>query len=261
MTPWEIIQALVFGFSKSAEELTDSYPEFLQTPGGLYLSVLISICSLLLATPLGVALGFCRGKNTLLKNQPLKLIPLRLLAHFIITVVRGIPMMIWILLVVYHLPYLLLGLRLPAMVLAIIAFTIYASVYIAESFRSGLRAISPQYCEAARTLGLSGWQILRHIQLPIILRVMLPSLLGIGITIFKDTSILVVVAAGEMSYISRQLQMSEPKSYLFIQGCVLILYALIAILGTALVKCLEKRISINSTNNNKMNSNFFFRMT
>jgi ABC-type amino acid transport system permease subunit len=130
-------------------------------------------------------------------------------------------------------------LRLPAVVLAVAAFSIYNGVYLSGIIRSGLSAVQPGWLDAARTLGLSPWQILWRIRLPIALRTMLPALLGQAITVFKDTSVLAVVAVGELTYTARQIQVSQPVSYGLLLLLVLLIYWSVATAGSALVARLD----------------------
>jgi putative glutamine transport system permease protein len=101
--------------------------------------------------------------------------------------------------------------------------------------------VQPGWLDAARTLGLSPWQILWRIRLPIALRTMLPALLGQAITVFKDTSVLAVVAVGELTYTARQVQVSQPVSYGLLLLLVLLIYWSVATAGSVLVARLDAR--------------------
>jgi ABC-type amino acid transport system permease subunit len=148
---------------------------------------------------------------------------------------------------VFYLPYRLGALRVPPVVLAVAAFSLYAGVYLSEAIRSGFGAVDSGWVDAARVLGLSGRQILWRIKLPIALRVMVPAMLGQAITVFKDTSVLTVVAVGELTFSARQIQVSEPANYAVVLLLVLLIYWSVATAGSVLVYCLEavwrKRVS------------------
>ena len=137
--------------------------------------------------------------------------------------VRGLPVILLVL-IVFSLPYPLSGLRLPGVVLATVAFGLYAAAYLSESLRAGLRAVDPQLRESGRVLGLSGMQVFAHIELPIIYRTMRPDLINVAVTVFKDTSTLAVVAVPELTYTGRQMLMSEPHNYGIVLLVVLFLY-------------------------------------
>jgi general L-amino acid transport system permease protein len=76
---------------------------------------------------------------------------------------------------------------------AYLAFTLLGSAFIAEVIRGGLQAVPPGQAEAANALGLGYWRTMRMIVLPQVLRISVPSLVGIAISFFKDTSLVAVI--------------------------------------------------------------------
>ena len=128
--------------------------------------------------------------------------------------------------------------------IAVSAFSLYSSVYLSDIFRSGFRAVDPGWIDAARVLGLSKRQILLRIKLPTALRAMLPALLGLAITVFKDTSVLVVVAVGELTYSARQIQVAHPAYYAVVLGVVIFMYWSVATAGSIVCSRLEKTLSL-----------------
>lgn len=158
--------------------------------------------------------------------------------------VRGVPIMILVLLT-FYLPSRLFGLRMPAVFLAVGAFSLYAGVYLSEIFRSGFRVVDQRCIDAARTLGLGPWAILLQIRLPIAARAMTPALVGLAITVFKDTSVLVVVAVAELTCTGRLIQASAPGNYALVLSLILLLYWSIATAGATLVARLERRWKAN----------------
>lgn len=238
MNLWEIIRILLVGYPKGPEMIDASYPAFIQQIGGLSLTLIITLMSLLIGTPLGIVFGLCRqvpdgGKANLLYS----------LANIIVEVIRGIPIIITVLLI-YYLPYRVFAVRVPPIILAVIAFALYSSVYLSDIFRSGFRAVDAGWIDAARVLGLNRRQILLKIKLPTAVRAMTPALVGLAITIFKDTSVLVVVAVGELTYSARQIQVAHPAGYGVVLGLVIIMYWSIATAGSFLCSRLEKSLSV-----------------
>jgi polar amino acid transport system permease protein len=126
--------------------------------------------------------------------------------------------------VLFYLPYPLLGLRLPGFVLAIAAFGLYAGVYLSESMRAGLRSVDPQLRAAGQVLGLTKPQILIMIELPLVYRTMLPDVINVAVTVFKDTSTLAIVAVAELTYTGRQMLMSESLNYGLVLVVILFSY-------------------------------------
>jgi polar amino acid transport system permease protein len=236
----DLLITLWRGFPAAAEFINPGYPGFLQSTGGLQLSLLITVCSIALAIVPGFILSLpgLVSKNS--TSMPVKLITglFSFVARGFTEVVRGIPIMT-IALLFFYLPYPLFKLRVPPVVLAVSAFAVYASVYLGEIFRSGFRAVDKKTIEAAKVLGLSSLAILTRIRLPVAARVMIPALVNLLVTIFKDTSVLTAVAVGELTYTGRQLFVATPGNYSLILLLIVLIYWTVSFLGSKTVKLLE----------------------
>lgn len=251
----EIMQLLLAGFPVSPEFVDPNYPVFLQTVGGLQLTIVVTMISLFFGFLIGIVLALGRAGWPADRGQPPKVlvtvcnIAVRWPAIAITEGFRALPVMLLVLLV-YYLPYPLFGVRVPASVLAVVAFSIYSGVYLAEVFRSGFRAIEQGTRDAAFVFGLSRWAILFHIKLPIAVRTMAPSIVGVAITTFKDTSVLSVVATAELTYTARQLFIAKPIDLFLILSLVLVIYwggaSLIAWVVNCLVSALGSSQSVIS---------------
>ena len=241
MNTWEIFRTLVFGYPVQSEMVNHDWPVFVQQIGGLCLSLTITIASLICGAFIGVLLAGIRSYRP---ERSITAGACRGLAVIIVEGVRGIPIMILVLLI-FYLPSRLFGLRTPAVFLAVGAFSLYAGVYLSEIFRSGFRVVDQRCIDAARTLGLGPGAILMQIRLPIAARAMTPALVGLAITIFKDTSVLVVVAVGELTFTGRLIQAASPGDYALVLSLALLLYWSVATAGAALVARLERRWKSN----------------
>lgn len=133
------------------------------------------------------------------------------LAGFFVTIIRGTPTTIQLLILFNVFLVNLDNLRL----VAIIAFGLNSAAYMSELFRGGLQAVDKGEKEAARSLGLSYWQTLRKVSLPQAFRFSLPALGNEVITLFKETSIsgfigLVDLTRGASIIISKTFQAAIP---------------------------------------------------
>ncbi|HYO49292.1 MAG TPA: ABC transporter permease subunit, partial [Chloroflexia bacterium] len=117
----------------------------------------------------------------------------------------------------------------------------YASVYLSEITRAGLRAMDPRLRDVGQVLGLTRRQILLRIELPLIFRAMMPDIVNIAVTVFKDTSALAVVAVPELTYTARQMLMAEPLNYGLVLLIVLIYYWVPATVLSAFAHHREQR--------------------
>jgi His/Glu/Gln/Arg/opine family amino acid ABC transporter permease subunit len=231
MMLWDLLQPLLFGFPPPPEMIGSYYPDFFYRIGGLSLTVMITLPSLVIGALIGCMLAFLRRKP----SHNLPFIPCFILRgiSFAVTgfveIVRGLPIMILTLLM-FYLPFPLTGLRVPGAVLAIAAFSLYSGAYFSELIRSGFRTITSELREAGQVLGLSPVRIFLKIELPLVVRKMMPDIVNLAVTVFRDTSVLTVVGIAELTYTGRQMMMSQPENYGLILLMTMFLYWLPATL-------------------------------
>lgn len=112
-----------------------------------------------------------------------------------IELIRGAPLIVWLYIANLMVPLLFaVGPEtVSGLAKAYIAVTLFSSAYMAENVRGGLQAVPMGQGEAARALGLSGWQTTRLIVLPQAIRAVIPAIVGQSIGLFKDTALVFVV--------------------------------------------------------------------
>jgi general L-amino acid transport system permease protein len=172
-------------------ELTDAIPLGLpfiasQNFGGFMLAIIIGTSGIVLSLPLGIALALGRQSS-----MPL----IKWVCVSFIEVIRGVPLIVWLFtastLLNYFLPP---GTEFDLLLRVIIMVTLFASAYLAEVVRGGLAALPKGQYEAADSLGLDYWKSMRLIVLPQALKIVIPPSLGILLSTFKDTSLVVIIA-------------------------------------------------------------------
>jgi len=233
MSMGEILVALFAGFPVSGEFLDPAWPEFLQRAGGLTLTLAVTIGAIAFGLPLGLVLALGRtggggGRRTVV----------RAVSIVLIEGIRGLPVLLLVLLTVY-LPWPLFGWRVPGSILATVALSVYTAAYSAEIFRSGFLAVPAELLDAAKVLGLSRTAVLVRVRLPIAIRTMLPSFLSMAITVFKDTSVLVVVGVAELTWTARQVTVAHPDRYFVVLLLLLVFYGGAASIASNLVRRME----------------------
>ncbi len=160
-----------------------------QLTTGFLTTLAIFLLTLLGSLPLGLAV--CFGRKSRLKS-------VRGAVSIYISVMRGTPLMLQ-LMVVYYAPNLMFGLRpLPRFSATIVAFIINYAAYFAEIYRGGIESIPAGQYEAAEVLGYTKAQTFFHIILPQMVKRVLPSVTNEVITLVKDTSLASVIAVVEM---------------------------------------------------------------
>jgi general L-amino acid transport system permease protein len=131
---------------------------------------------------------------------------------FFIETIRGVPLitllfMFSVILALFLPP----GARLDRLLRALIAMTIFSAAYMAENVRGGLQAVSPGQVEAAKALGMNNIQTMGLIVLPQALRIVIPTIVGQFITLFKDTTLVVIVGINDFLGIGRSIVNSNPQ--------------------------------------------------
>jgi putative glutamine transport system permease protein len=112
--------------------------------------------------------------------------------------IQNTPLVIQVFFLFHGLPHL--GVMLPVFSVGVLAISIYHGAYIAEVVRAGIQAIPRGQHEAAYSQGFTYWGTMRHVILPQAKRIMYPSLTNQAVSLIKNTSVLAMVAGGELMY-------------------------------------------------------------
>ena len=161
---------------------------------GSKITLEIFLVTLVLSLPLGILVALGRLS---------KLRPLSRLMEFYIWLMRGTPLMLQLLFVYFALP--MVGILLPDIAAALLAFTLNYAAYFAEIFRAGIQSIPRGQYEAAKTLGMSYGQTMRRIILPQMIRIVLPPISNETINLVKDTSLIYILAMNDLLRVARTI--------------------------------------------------------
>lgn len=154
--------------------------------GGLLVTLVLSVTGIVASMPVGIALALGRRST----------IPLiRIFSIIFIEFWRGVPLITVLFFATYMLPlFVPTGFTVDGLVRALIGIALFAGAYQAEVIRGGLQAIPRGQDEAASALGLSWWKATALIVMPQALRHVIPGLVNSFIALFKDTSLVLIVA-------------------------------------------------------------------
>jgi polar amino acid transport system permease protein len=198
---------------------------------GLWATIAVSsvaiVCSVLLGAAVSLA-GFARSRYPRGFNRAY------------VEVVRAVPLLVLILWVYYGLP-VMFGLQLGIFVSGVIALALSDSAFEAEIFRAGIQSVEKGQIEAARSVGLTGWQTMRFIILPQAIRRVLPALGNQFVYMLKMSSILSVIGFEELTRRANELTVTEYRP-LEIYTFLVVEYLLLILLASGLVRRLERRL-------------------
>lgn len=168
---------------------------------------------------------------------------LSILAKIYISIMRGTPLMLQ-LLVVYFGPYFIFGIpitrsyRLNAV---LIGFALNYAAYFAEIYRGGISAIPEGQYEAAKLLGYSRSQTFVHIVMPQVVKRIIPAVANETITLVKDTSLAFTLAVAEIFTLTKQLVASQSSMMPFVVAAVF--YYIFNLLVAMFFDHVEKKLS------------------
>ena len=161
---------------------------------GLGVTVSITLGAICISTVLGTVL-------CLMKLSKYKI--LRWPAQAYIDIIRGIPVVVQ-LLIMYNV--VLLNVTDNKMVVAIVAFGLNSSAYMAEIYRSGINAVDPGQMEAGRSLGLTKTQTMWHIIFPQAIKNCLPTYTSEFIVLVKETAVVGYIALTDLTKVYSAIQ-------------------------------------------------------
>ena len=201
---------------------------------GMITSIEIFLLTLLFSIPLGLLIA--GGRMSSFK-------PLQWLMKIYISIMRGTPLMLQ-LIVVFFGPYYIFGMTLSPeyrMIAVIIAFSINYAAYFAEIFRGGIESIPKGQYEAAQVLGYNRIETFFIIILPQVIKIVLPSITNEVITLVKDTSLSFVIAIPEMFTVAKQIAAADASiSALLVAG---VFYYVFNVLVAFVMERFENRLS------------------
>ncbi len=153
---------------------------------GLPLTLILSVFGMVAAYPLGIILALGRRSN---------MVAIRTLCVVYIELIRGVPLISLLFMSSIMFPlFLPEGVTVNKIIRAQAAIILFTGAYIAEVVRGGLQAIPNGQYEAAEAIGLNYFQQMRLVILPQALKIVIPPTVGVLISAFKDTSLVVIIA-------------------------------------------------------------------
>lgn len=195
------------------------------------MTVFLGLSSFVLGSALGLLVALCR-----LSSVP----ALRAFAFAYVSIFRGTPLLVQILLIYFGLPRY--GITLDPVPAAMLALTLFSAAYLSENFRSGINAVDKGQWEAAMSLGMGYWKAMSRVVLPQGLRIAIAPVGSRMIALIKDTSLASTITVVELTRVADQVGASTFR-YMEMFLMVGLIYWMINQILTIIQTVLENRIS------------------
>lgn len=205
-----------------------------QLAEGFLVTVQIFVLTLLFSLPLGMLVAFGRMSRCKI---------IKLIAKLYISVMRGTPLMLQII-VVYFAPYYMFRMKMGPgyrFTAVIIAFVINYAAYFAEIYRSGIESMPNGQYEAAQVLGYNKAQTFIRIILPQVIKLVLPSITNETITLVKDTSLAFTISIAEMFTVAKQIGAAQTSVMPLLAAGIF--YYVFNLIVATVMEYIEKRLS------------------
>jgi len=210
--------------------------------GGFMINLILAAIAIFAGFPLGILLALGRASSYKL---------IKLISTLYIEVIRGAPLVAWLLLAWFVLPKFLPNLfglsDLNIVVRAMIVLSLFASAYIAEVIRGGLQSIPRGQEEASFALGMNSISTTIFIVLPQAIKIVIPTVVSTFIAIFKDTSLVFILAITDLLRIGRLIP--EQQQAFFGKSieslCVVaLLFWIVSLVLSQISRTIEKKLDI-----------------
>ncbi|OSP56059.1 amino acid ABC transporter permease [Pseudoruegeria sp. SK021] len=248
--PWWLVAAAGLGAYFLYRIVTDDLAAqvLVTVSRGIQVTLMVSVLGFAMAAVLGFLLALALVSRWRVLRQ---------LARFYVEILRGVPVLVLLLYVAFvaapglvgAMNWVRGGLGLPEMGVrdfplvwrAIFALTLGYSAFLAEVFRAGLQAVDAGQIEAAKALGLSGWQRMRLVIFPQAFRTILPPLGNDFVAIVKDSSLVSVLGVGDVTQLGKVTAAANFR-YFETYNIVALIYLTLTISLSLILRRLERSL-------------------
>jgi len=199
---------------------------------GVLNTVYISLVAVIIGTILGLAVGFLRAEANRFANT---------LLGGVLDILRSVPLIIQLILFSTYIGAM--GHPLNPFAAGSIVLSLYTMAFMSEVFRGGFESVPQSLVIAGRSLGMSYWQTAFYIRLPMGMRAVFPSWLGVALSVIKDSALVSVIGYMELLRTSEQL-ISRTQQPLEVLVGVGIFYFIISYPLSLYGKYVERKMAI-----------------
>lgn len=199
---------------------------------GLWVTILISVISVILSFIIGSVLGIIRYAKVPYLSR---------IVGFVIDVIRNLPLLLIIFFTYFGLPAF--GFKPDTIPAAILAMTVFESTMIAEIIRSGILAVDIGQMEASRAMGMKLGQAMWHVVLPQAYKKMIPALVSQFISLIKDTSLATIIVVPELMQHGQVVYGQDPNFIIPVFVAMAIMYFVVCYALSLLSKFIDRRMA------------------
>lgn len=200
---------------------------------GVFMTLKLTVISFAFILLVGMLMGVFRVTNVAV---------LQWISSLYVEIVRGVPVLVWILWIYFGLPGLL-QIQIPDFTAAVVAFTFAYGAYMTEIFRAGIQSIARGQMEAARSLGMTYIEAMRYIILPQAVRVILPPVSNEFVTLLKDSSLVSILGLADLTRRGREWVGRTFASF-DTYAAVALTYLILTLLFTRISTAIERRLAV-----------------
>jgi polar amino acid transport system permease protein len=200
---------------------------------GAGLTVALTVLTMAAAIPCGIVLALMRLSHSRV---------LSMASTWFVEFFRNLPLILVVYWAFYVMP-VLLHIQFSAFTTGLVALCLNVSAYNAETFRAGINSIRKGQTEAATAMGMSRWQAMRRVVIPQAWRRVLPVLASTWVSLFKDTSLVSVIAVGELAHAALQIR-SQTFRVLEMLTAMAVIYWLMGYPQAKLVDWIHKKFEV-----------------
>ena len=198
---------------------------------GFEVTIVLTILALFFGFFLGILISMLRTSSNKFCQK---------IASLYVTIIRGTPLLVQLLIMYY---VIFAEYRdMPKIIVAAVAFSLNSGAYISEIIRGGIESVSNGQKEAARSLGLSEFRTQLYVVMPQALKNSLPSLIGEGISLFKETSIVGWIGLGDIMRGADDIRSLTATAFESLVAAAII-YLAITLIFTKIMSKVEKRLA------------------
>lgn len=183
---------------------------------GLWMTVVLTVLTMAFAIVLGFLVMLARNSRVTV---------VRLAGDVFVEFFRNLPLILVIYWVFYVLPTIV-PIRASPFVTGLVALTLGVSAYTAETFRAGVNSIRAGQSDAGLALGMTRFQVMRIVVFPQAIRRVMPALANTWVSLFKDTSLVSIIAVAELTYTSMQLRAQTFRVLEFVTAMTVIYWCM-----------------------------------